>query len=144
MRITWLLLGGALLVGSLANAGPLQPAKAPAPLDKDLQMLQGKWDPHKTKAKLPPVFELTIHKSELVISYGEPGGGGMMNIVNLGGPFELKQDGKKRRLIPGKKATGVSEITYRLDGDRLIIEAGTCSGKISLNGEWRRAQPEAP
>lgn len=147
MRITLLLLGGALLVGSLPSAGPSQPAKAPSPLEKDLRMLQGKWYPHKTKEKLSSVFELTIHKSGLVISYSEPGGGGMTKIVNLGGPFELKQDGTKRRIIPGKKATGVSEITYRVEGDCLTIEEGTCGAggaKISLQGEWKRRREQAP
>jgi hypothetical protein len=147
MRITLLLLGGALLVGSLPNPVPSQPAKGPSPLEKDLRMLQGTWRPHRTEEKLPSVFALTIHKSGLVISYGEPGGGGMTMTVNLGGPFELKQDGKKRRIIPGKKATGVSEITYRVEGDRLTIEEGACGAggaKISLKGEWKRGREQAP
>lgn len=147
MLITLLLLGGALLMGSLPDPGSSQPAKDPSPLEKDLRMLQGKWYPHKTEEKLPSVFELTIHKSGLVISYGEPGGGGMTKIVNLEAPFELKQDGNKRRIIPSKKATGVSEITYLVEGDRLTIEEGTCGAggnKISLKGEWKRGREQAP
>jgi hypothetical protein len=147
MRITLLLLSGALVVGSLPNPSPSQPAKGPSSLEKDLRTLQGKWYPLKTEEKLSSVFELTIHKSGLVISYGEPGGGGMTKIVNLGGPFELKQDGNKRRIIPNKKAIGVSEITYRVEGDRLTIEEGTCGAggdKISLKGEWKRTREQAP
>lgn len=143
MRMMFLLLGGTLLVSNLPNPGRSQPAKDPPPLEKELRMLQGKWYPHKTEAKLSS-FELTIHKSELVISYAKDGGGGMLNIVNLEAPFELKLDGHKHRIIPSKRGTGISEITYRVKGDRLTIEEGACSEKISLKGEWKRARSEAP
>jgi hypothetical protein len=147
MRLPLLLLAGALSADAAPAPAPVPPprAKKDDSLEKDLKLLQGRWRPLNTAGKLPDRFQIEFHKSELVISYARDGGGFMVQVVTITAPFELKQVGNKRRLSPSKKGTGVSEITYRVEGDRLIIEGGTCGAKIALQGEWKRApEGEAP
>lgn len=112
-------------------------------LDRELKLLQGQWAAVKVDEKLPGGFVLAIHNSTLTISYFVGGGGGMFNVENVEAPFELKVVGSQTRIVPTKKGTGVSEITYRVNGGRLIIDAGSC-GKISLKGEWKRSEGQVP
>jgi hypothetical protein len=52
---------------------------------------------------------------------------------------ELKGDGNKRGIVAANQRTGLSRITYRVDGDILVIDEGeyTVEGRtISLKGEW--------
>lgn len=111
----------------------------------DLESLQGTWYPDKTEKKLADsALRLQIHKSDLIISQTAGGAGGMPRPETFEAPFELKQGDGKRHIVPAKKEAGISEITCRVEGDRLTIEAGTCGGTISLKGGWKRAPASSP
>ena len=106
--------------------------------------MQGEWRAAKIDGKFPGGFVLAINKSKIRMSYFVGGGGGMMQVEEIEAPFELKVAGSQKRIVPTKKETRVTEITYRLDGDRLVIEAGSCGDGVSLKGEWKRSEPGEP
>src|SRR5262249_8812218 len=115
------------------------------PIERDLKLLQGNWRPAKVDGKLPGGFVLTIKESKIRMSYFVGGGGGMMQVEEIDAPFELRAVGSQGRLVPTKKGTGVSEMIYHVDPDRLIIEVGWCgSNKVSLKGEWKRSPEGEP
>jgi len=143
MRIP-LLLCGILFTSSLSTPAPADPPIDPSPLELDLKLLQGQWAAGKVEGKLPGGFQFGFHKSTILISYFRGGGGFMQQVENLEAPFVMKLTRDKRRLVPTKKGSGVSEIIYRVQGDRLVIEAGTCGNNISLKGEWKRLPPGLP
>jgi len=110
-----------------------------ASLEDDLKSLQGAWNPAKSEAKLREfTFQIEVHKNKLLISYGRDGGGNMVQIDNFESPFELKQAGEKRRIVPMKKDASISQITYRIEKGRLIVADGLC-GIRELKGVWERA-----
>ncbi len=120
------------------------PAQERASLEQDLKKLEGTWYPAKAEAKLREfAIDIQIRKSNVLIQYGAPGGGNMVQIKGFESAFELKQAGDKRRIVPTKKNAGISEITYRLEKDRLVIEEGTAGDKM-LKGVWERGKDLAP
>src|SRR5262249_9328538 len=120
---------------------PCVEAQAP---NEDIKLLEGTWYPAKNEAKLREfAIDIQIRKSNLLIQYGAPGGGNMVQIKACESAFDLKQAGDKRRIVPAKKNAGISEITYRLEKDRFVIEEGTAGDKV-LKGVWERGKDRAP
>jgi len=123
--------------------GLLPGVEAQAPVE-DIKLLEGTWYPAKNEAKLRKfAIDIQIRKSNLIIQYGAPGGGNMVQIKAFESAFELKRVGNKRHIVPTKKNAGISTIIYRLEKDRLLIEEGTAGDKV-LKGVWERGKDLAP
>jgi hypothetical protein len=131
-------------IASLHPVKALQAPKGGATLEQDLKLLAGTWYPAKNEAKLREfAIDIQIRKATLLIQYIAPGGGNMVQIKGFESGFELKQTGDKRRIVPTKKNAGISEITYRLEKGRLVIEEGTAGDKV-LKGVWERGKSLVP
>jgi hypothetical protein len=141
-------LGGLAAVCFIASLVPgveaLQERKSGPPLEQEAKLLEGTWYPAKNEAKLREfAIDIQIRKSKLLIQYGAPGGGNMVQVKAVESRFELKQTGDKRRIVPLKKDAGISQITYRLEKDRLVIEEGKAGERV-LKGVWERGKDLAP
>jgi hypothetical protein len=121
------------------------------PLDADLKKLQGFWQPVK-KSQGPGYVHLEFGerikdgKDFVVINHAVevPGSGRMLDVGNAVENFAIRERDEKRVITLTEKNKQVSNITYRFDGDKLIILEGECNihHKVSLKGEWKRSDAE--
>jgi hypothetical protein len=153
---------GLLLLGAAAGcvaddtsaADDKRAQRAPS-LEEDLAGLQGKWK--QLRPSGPGSVYLGFDKDGLRVAHAFECRGktqatpfGAEGVSTRGASvdkFDLKERGKGRVITPGGNGEGLSAITYRLDGDTLVIGDGACdlsepltggSYRVSLKGEWKR------
>jgi hypothetical protein len=133
---------GLLLVVVTSGSWAGDKGTKPSTLKEDLEKLQGEWQQVKPEKK-GDVIRLSFAKDTLALTaiYGLSGAFEMDPVQ-----IELKDKDKKRVIRPTapEGVDGVSAITYRFEGDKLIIEDGTCGlSKVrSLKGEWKHLKKD--
>jgi len=121
----------------------LVPARASMPQTgpENSRKIHGVWYPHKTEQQLPGTgWKLEVFDTDVVVTYTRSNGAkvGDIDVVMYRVPYRVEEAGRDRKLVPAKEDLGLSVLTCRLEGDRLLVAEGTCGEKISLRGEWRR------
>jgi hypothetical protein len=104
----------------------------------DLEKLRATWRP--AKPARGTEVRLEFRNDLLEVSCRFPNELGMGPVEQDVALVELKGDGPKRVISPVRGGAGLSRITYRWDGDTLVIEDGeyTIDGrKVPLRGEWK-------
>jgi len=136
----------AALLATLGGAVALMEVRASMPQSApdNYRKLHGVWYPYRTEQPLPGAgWKLQVFDTDFVVSHTRmvnPKAPDGIDIVMFRAPYRAEISGAASRLVPEKEGLGVSALTYRLEGDRLIIEQGTCGDGISLKGEWRRTR----
>jgi len=105
--------------------------------------LKGVWYPYKTEQQLPGAgWKLEVFDNDLAVSHtrGNGAGAGGIDVVMYRTPYRVDTAAGRQRLVPGTEA-GLTALTFRLEGDRLLLEDGTCGEGVSLKGEWRHSPP---
>jgi hypothetical protein len=145
MRHFRLLFGLAIFLAVANSPAADEAAKAPPPVPDDLKKLQGTWSPVKKIEKIGYLHlqfgkDLKDKKDYLAVIHAVDGGGMMLNVGDAVVKIALKEVGKKRVITATKKSESVSNIVYKFEGDRLVIEEGECNihRKVSLKGRWER------
>jgi hypothetical protein len=136
------LLCGLLLVAVTARCLADEKPGERASLEDDRELLGTafNWvqDPPAPK---PGGIVLNFAGGHIFLEHAVDDGKGKLDVRRLGRvPFELKEVGKKRVIALKEKNDKLSDITYTLENDRLIIEDGECRlhGRTSLKGKWQR------
>jgi len=104
----------------------------------ELEKLRASWRP----AKPIPGTEIHLEfRNEILeVACRFPNELGMGPVEQQWILVEVKGDGNKRGVVAANQRTGLSRITYRVDGDTLVIDEGeyTFEGRtISLKGDWK-------
>jgi hypothetical protein len=73
------------------------------------------------------------------VTHGIAGGDGKLDIRKDVVDVALKDAGAKRVTSLKEKSNSITDVTYRLEGETLMIEDGECRlhGRKSLKGKWR-------
>jgi len=107
--------------------------------------IRGVWYPHRTEKPLPGAgWKLELSDSNLAITHARATGEkppDLIDIVRHQVEYRIQTNGSEQRLVPTKDNLGVSTLKYHIDGDRLMIDEGSCAG-VSLKGEWRHTPPK--
>jgi uncharacterized protein (TIGR03067 family) len=133
------ILSAVLLAGLTTSSWVGEKASKPLTLKEDLAKLEGTWE-LVTPENGVDIY-LTFSKEKLSAITSRAGKG-----TRKWDPehFDLKDKGKHRAISPvkdpdGKRDEGfTSDIIYRFDGDKLIIEDGKWVGQGQLKGTWQR------
>ena len=105
----------------------------------ELEKLHASWRP--VKPIRGTDIQLEFRNDILEVACRFPNELGMGPVEQRWFLVELMRVVNKRGMVPANLGTGLSRITYRVNGDTLVIDQGeyTVEGRtISLKGEWNR------
>jgi hypothetical protein len=149
MRAAHLPLGLLLLGAAACSRVDGHSAKAPLHLQGDLEKLRGTWEPAQPVVAAGSIsleFDKDARDGQdyVAVHHTRGGGGNMLDVASAVARFTLKEADGKRVITPVKNGDKVSAITYRFEGDTLVIEEGECDthSRVSLKGRWTSRKGE--
>lgn len=143
-------LSSGLVVLLAVTTGHADDKSAPSTLRDDLAKLRGSWKMAGPARGSHLYLELGKAGS-LDVIHATVGADGRVTPRYAFAAFELTERGPKRAITPTKQGGPTGDLTYRFQGETLLIEDGDCTirdigaqrdYKVSLKGDWKRISPD--
>lgn len=134
------------LVGAAICVGEEPPGPPKPGLEDDLKTLEGAWVRVNKGAdgKTETTLRLTFSKERLglMVQRNSLVPGELLTRSAGGGANLAMKEGEKQRMIVLTREKKVSEVKYKIAGDKLTLEGKSHAilvfGQVDLTGEWQR------